>query len=651
VAALWLTGLLALAARLAGLTRDGFGIDEVSQASTYGYPLGEIAGYAARHNLPPLDYWIGHFAFILSPSDFALRLPAALFGAGSAVLLVLVARRLLAPSPASGGLALLAGLLFAVLPYPVQIGQELRSYSSPTFFVLAFLWLCLRALEKGTGRLAGTALFFVTLPFLLTRTEGPAFIVALASLLMTALLPRKGSGEGSPVAGRLRAARSFLIPVALATAAAAPLLLAVLKASPARLQAPGDGVHILLSDPAGAVLGPLGRAFTVQLDLIWPLLLPLIALGLAAAFRRGAPAPLRLAGALLAAGPLLHLVVFRLFSGIEPQPGYLFHLAPLALALAAVGAGELGRLLPRLGRSPTVSAAALLLAVSLLSFGLYQARSATVHEDWRGLSRHLASLPRDTLLISDGVVPLLSFESAFLGLPLYFHPGKSHYREEEVDARLRSARLPPVDDALFQNEAFIAHYIRKVFVDLEMFTPRSGEQMGHKSPQLLQMTGWALDLPGEVRQRLAPLGLLPFHPPGAMTGREPVLVLEFPFCGRLTPLSLFPLRTMAEPKWSRGGDFASDPGLEVTAFSAFRVVRLARPTGDFRADLRELLDRVTPFYPRDTSRFDPEMVSLWLDKDHRDREWESRFLSLLRLAEAERIDPLEVFGMMGLYVR
>jgi 4-amino-4-deoxy-L-arabinose transferase-like glycosyltransferase len=65
-------------------------MDEIRQTSFYANPLTEIIDNSASQNQPPLDYWLGHLVHFLTSSDFAVRLPAALFGTGSVLLLVIL---------------------------------------------------------------------------------------------------------------------------------------------------------------------------------------------------------------------------------------------------------------------------------------------------------------------------------------------------------------------------------------------------------------------------------------------------------------------------------------------------------------------------------------------------------------------------------
>lgn len=76
-----------------------------------------------------LYFWTG----IFGNGEFSVRLPFALFGIGSVVLLYFLARTWF-----NTNTALFASLCFAVLQYPILFSQIARPYSPGVFFVLAF---------------------------------------------------------------------------------------------------------------------------------------------------------------------------------------------------------------------------------------------------------------------------------------------------------------------------------------------------------------------------------------------------------------------------------------------------------------------------------------------------------------------------------
>ena len=88
-------GLLALALRLQGLDADSMFMDEIHQFTFYTGSLADAFNGSARQQQPPLDYLLGFLVYQVNQGDFALRLPAALFGTGSVMLIIALADRCL----------------------------------------------------------------------------------------------------------------------------------------------------------------------------------------------------------------------------------------------------------------------------------------------------------------------------------------------------------------------------------------------------------------------------------------------------------------------------------------------------------------------------------------------------------------------------
>lgn len=85
-----------------------------------------------------MHYWIA----IFGDSVLALRAPSILCMAGVAALVTIIGKRLFGTRA-----ALLAGLLFAVIPSTSRYAQEARSYAFATFFAVLATLLLIRALD------------------------------------------------------------------------------------------------------------------------------------------------------------------------------------------------------------------------------------------------------------------------------------------------------------------------------------------------------------------------------------------------------------------------------------------------------------------------------------------------------------------------
>jgi 4-amino-4-deoxy-L-arabinose transferase-like glycosyltransferase len=184
--------------RLFRLDHFSYGLDEILQAywihGSWRFFWGSLR-YDAFH--PPLDYLVGRLVETLHPADWARKLPAVVWGVGTAwTLAVLLARR------AGEAAGLCAAALLALAPFHVRYSQELRPYSL-SLLLLCLSLLCLDLwLEKpGAGRLL--ALFLACLATAYTLYTA-AFVLAIAGAALLAEDALTGTPE------RRRAARGFL---------------------------------------------------------------------------------------------------------------------------------------------------------------------------------------------------------------------------------------------------------------------------------------------------------------------------------------------------------------------------------------------------------------------------------------------------------
>ncbi len=130
-----IVAVIALAARLYGLGDKPFWYDEILTLLRASMPLSDLVA-DSFHNKHLPTYFLLVAPFTQPDwSEWWLRLPSAVFGAGCAFL---VAR--IAFDCAGVTAALAAGLLMALSPLEVQYGQEARSYTLASFAILLSLW-------------------------------------------------------------------------------------------------------------------------------------------------------------------------------------------------------------------------------------------------------------------------------------------------------------------------------------------------------------------------------------------------------------------------------------------------------------------------------------------------------------------------------
>jgi uncharacterized membrane protein len=138
--AVWLVLAFAAAIRFYSLAGKQLWLDEIIQAihSAPQLSLGEVLrGVMADRGAAPLDYLIQHYLTrLVPPSEFTLRLPAALFGTVTIALLYRLLRILL-----DRQIAFVAAALYAVYPLHHHYSQEGRPYALFTLLTVC-AYLC-----------------------------------------------------------------------------------------------------------------------------------------------------------------------------------------------------------------------------------------------------------------------------------------------------------------------------------------------------------------------------------------------------------------------------------------------------------------------------------------------------------------------------
>lgn len=131
--------LLALAVRLYGLGDKPFWLDEILTLKRASLPLAELALDSLRNRHYPTYFLLVRPFTSAGMNELVLRLPSAVFGALSVLVVTLAAGEL-------RGLraGLVAGLLMALSPFEVQFGQEARSYALISCLIMLALWGLLR---------------------------------------------------------------------------------------------------------------------------------------------------------------------------------------------------------------------------------------------------------------------------------------------------------------------------------------------------------------------------------------------------------------------------------------------------------------------------------------------------------------------------
>lgn len=352
---------LALAVRLPGLDGDLW-IDEIgSLVSFFRPPFREIAVTYVSANNHVLYSLLAHAMIVLfGEVEWALRLPACLFGAATAPALVWLARRWLPAREAWG-----AGLILAVAYHHAYFSQSARGYTGMVLLALLTTGWLAALLERGRAR-DGLAYALATAANVYLLLSGLFVCVAqVLGALLVGVLPARGAERGR----RLRRLALWVgVAAALTLLLYAPLLRSMVTffttadrdvGTPPSLALlavlvrdavphPLVALAALVAAPV-ALVGAIGIARRAPLIVFGLLVPPLLELSVAMGMGVGTY-PRRF----LLVVPLLVLVGVRgaaslaawLARGDERRAGRLLALA-VALAMVAAASG-----LPRLYRLP-----------------------------------------------------------------------------------------------------------------------------------------------------------------------------------------------------------------------------------------------------------------------------------------------------------
>jgi mannosyltransferase len=136
-------GALALSLRLYGLGDKPFWMDEITSLHRATATVPHLIADALHGNHYPTYFLLLWLIAHIGTSQWMLRLPSAVFGAVGAWLACEIGRK--AAGPRSGAIA---GLLMALSPFEVQLGQEARSYTLVSCLILIALFGLVRLAQQ-----------------------------------------------------------------------------------------------------------------------------------------------------------------------------------------------------------------------------------------------------------------------------------------------------------------------------------------------------------------------------------------------------------------------------------------------------------------------------------------------------------------------
>lgn len=418
--------VLALALRLFHAGADLW-IDEISPIVDYGaMPVAQVLGSYLRSNNHLLNTLLLKLAIAtFGEREWAVRLPAILFGVAAVPALYWCARLALSRRASVG-----AALLLAVSYHHVFFSQNARGYSAYLLFALLAARLLVNGLREDRPAVWGAYVAAVVLGFASLLNTG--FVLAAHALVGLGALwavRRRGAAPG-PLARRLAAV------FAVAAVASAQLYVVALPEAYVVIthvyKSQGTGFALFSREFAREIARGVAAGFGPGVVIAAVPFLLVAGAGFLALGRRRWPLALALAlpGALTAA--------FLLARGLTFSPRFFLLWLPLAILTAVVavdaGTGWLLRATPSRARAAATTAVfvlALLSAASLRRYYAvpkqpYRAALAAV-ERWRG--------PEDLVVVVYAAEPGVRYYGARLGVPL--------------DTRYRFVRsVPALDSAL-----------------------------------------------------------------------------------------------------------------------------------------------------------------------------------------------------------
>ena len=420
----------ALFLRLHHLDHESLWMDELLQISFYHHAFFRLIGDAAIQSQPPLDYWIGHLVNLVSGSDFAVRLPAALFGTGAVVLLAVLIARL-----TSWPIGLGCGVIAALMPFNLYYAQEARPYAIAVFM---FLWVLLaldQLLTAGGKRrfVPGLVLLLAATGFLYSRALWPLVVIVSLLLILLVWLLVVFKREGAALSEQKHRIFFAAGALLLATGLYIPSLQVVLARSGAYVADQSIGLDwakfmtVLLDGN----LAPVWQSFVVQSE---PLAYPVLLLVCLAPWfilrpvteQKWATAKLTLC--LLPLASLLHLFIFQAKTGYPFRPPYAGYILPLVLILGAI---SFHGLWIRVARTRYANAVRYGLLATALIFFLQTGYSAKEYKsmsrktDWRQATAYLEKFyDSQHLIIFDSLSLVGNWEPTLFGFRRYYK-GKS----------------------------------------------------------------------------------------------------------------------------------------------------------------------------------------------------------------------------------
>lgn len=414
--------IIAAFVRLYDLDHESLFMDEVYQVSFYQLPWSKLYIGASQQQQPPLDYWVGKLANMVSGSDYSVRFPSALFGLGSIIIILIILWRMASPV-----VGLIIASIYSLSPFHTYFSQEARPYSIAIFFILVLCatvsWL---ENEKELRIFHFIILVLVELLLLLSRSLSPLSVFIVLNVLFFLRL----------CVGIIRMKKeeivrntAYLCAAVVAFILYLPIFLNLMKTS-ARYTSHNGLLETVLKGIEHFTLMPGYEAFIVQLEPLGYLFLPIVFIGIILQlFRFKSFEKLdifMLSAYLLVASMLFHLFVFIAkgnFPRMPFRPPYPVYLQPLSLLLT----GFVVHVIYTKLNNKRIFVIFFVLVLFIMGFSTYQSKAIQHKTDWRGAANYVKNslgpqnlVVFETLSIRDSWKPYgWGFQRYELGVPGY----------------------------------------------------------------------------------------------------------------------------------------------------------------------------------------------------------------------------------------
>ena len=412
--------VLALVIRLHNLDYESMWMDEIRQVSYYENDFSKIINNAAEQQQPPLDYWIGSLVYKLSKTDFSARLPSAVFGAATILLLVFIIKL-----NCSWQTAIFTGLILSILPFHIYYSQEARPYSIPIFLLLALLLSLYSILFRTRPTIIYyLLLLLITTLFLFSRTLSPLCIITVISFFLLSricyifFLNPKNKSE------LLRKYLYVIIIFTIAFCLYAPVfILLIYTSAPLTINAPGLDINFLINRVMDVSIIPIWQAYLTQLEPIGIILLVSVIGGAILSLNSQIRNKYNLLGVtviLLILTSAVHIFIFNTMTDFPFRAPYPIYILPLCLIISAI---FFEIIFHYMGKYFSVNLNKTLISLFLAIILVYTIistidfKKSQIKTDWRELSELInQNLDNDNIIyLFDAISPYDKWKPNFYG--------------------------------------------------------------------------------------------------------------------------------------------------------------------------------------------------------------------------------------------